>query len=144
MPSKRITTAVRSRLGRRRRTGAILSMELILVLPIVLAVLFGLIEIGMLWSSGQRVKEAAAAGCRVAGFRGATEPAVRRAVEQTLGRKSLVDCYQLQIIQPQENPNEVCVSVSVPMTAAAPDMLAFFGFSLKNRQLASHSVMRRE
>lgn len=119
-------------------------MELILVLPIVMAVLFGLIEIGMLWSSGQRVKEAAAAGCRVAGFRGATEAAVRRAVEQGLGRKSLVDCYQLQITQPQENPHEVCVSVTVPMTAAAPDMLAFFGFSLKNRQLASHSVMRRE
>lgn len=119
-------------------------MELILVLPIVLAVLFGLIEIGMLWSSGQRVKEAAAAGCRVAGFRGATEPAIRRAVEQSLGRKSLIESYQLQIRQPQENPNEVCVSVSVPMTSAAPDMLRFFGFSLKDRQLASHSVMRRE
>lgn len=114
------------------------------MLPIVMAVLFGLIEIGMLWSSSQRVKEAASAGCRIAGFRGATEPAIRRAVEQTLGRKSLVDCYQMQINQPTENPNEVCVSVTVPMTAAAPDMLAFFGFSLKNRQLAAQCVMRRE
>ena len=130
--------------ARRSRLGAVLSMELILVLPIVMALLFGMIEIGMLWSSGQRVKEAAAAGSRVAGFRGADELAIRRAVEQGLGRKALVKSYELNVTKIQENPNEVCVTVTVPMSAAAPDMLKFVGFSLVGRTLTAESIMRRE
>jgi len=119
-------------------------MELVLVLPIVLGLLFATVEIGMLWSSGQRVKEAAAAGCRVAGFRGGSEAAVRRAVETTLGRKALTTNYTLRITQPPENPQEVCVAVSVPMTVSAPDLLCFLGFSLSDRTLSSESIMRRE
>lgn len=114
------------------------------MLPIVMALLFGMIEIGMLWSSSQRVKEAAAAGSRVAGFRGADELAVRRAVEHGLGRKSLVESYKLKVTKLIENPNEVCVTVTVPMSAAAPDMLKFIGFSLSGRTLTAESIMRRE
>jgi Flp pilus assembly protein TadG len=128
----------------RRRLGAILSMELVLVLPIVLGLIFATIEIGMLWSSGQRVKEAAAAGSRVAGFRGADESAVRRAVEHGLGRKNLSENYTLDISHPDDNPHEVCVTVTVPMKAAAPDLLTFLGFSLEDRRLTAHSIMRRE
>lgn len=119
-------------------------MELILVLPIVMALVFGMIEIGMLWSSGQRVKEAAAAGCRVAGFRGADQVAVRRAVEHGLGRPSLVKNYNINVTNVNNNPYEVCVSVSVPMSAAAPDLLKFVGFSLVGRTLTAESIMRRE
>jgi len=126
----------------RRRLGAVLSMELILVLPIVLGLVFSIIEFGMLWSASQRVKDASAAGCRTASFRGADETAVRRAVERTLGRPSLITNYSIDIRQ--DVSNEVSVSVAVPMRSAAPDLLRFVGFALDGRLLSSQTVMRKE
>lgn len=129
---------------RRRRLGAVLSMELVLVLPIMIAMICAMIEFGMLWSSGQRVKEAATAGCRTATFRGADEAAIRKSIEQTLGRKSLVAGYSLEINKPDPNSKEVAVTVSVPMKAAAPDLLAFIGFGLKQRAVTARTIMRCE
>jgi Flp pilus assembly protein TadG len=127
---------------RLRRLGAVLSMELILVLPIVLALVFSVIEFGMLWSSSQRVKDAATAGCRTASFRGADETAIRRAVERSLGKPALVANYSLDIRQ--DVSNEVSVAVTVPMRSAAPDLLRFVGFALDGRLLSSQTVMRKE
>jgi Flp pilus assembly protein TadG len=134
----------KNRLSRRgrRRLGAVLSMELILVLPIVLALVFSIIEFGMLWAASRRVEDAAAAGCRTASFRGADETAIRRAVERTLGRPTLIANYSINI--QQDVLNEVSVSVAVPMRSAAPDLLRFVGFALDGRLLSSQSVMRKE
>lgn len=127
---------------RTRRLGAVLSMELILVLPIVLGLVFSIIEFGMLWSSSQRVKDAATAGCRTASFRGADESAIRRAVENSLGKPALIANYSIDI---QQNvSNEVSVAVAVPMRSAAPDLLRFVGFALDGRLLSSQTVMRKE
>lgn len=79
------------------------------------------------------MKEAATAGCRTATFRGADEAAIRKSIEQTLGRKSLVTNYILQIDKPGPDSKEVAVTVSVPMKAAVPNLLAFIGFGLKMR-----------
>ena len=38
----------------------------------------------------------------------------------------------------------VTVEVRVPMDAAAPDLLRFFGFSLRNRMLLAKTTMRKE
>jgi Flp pilus assembly protein TadG len=126
----------------RLRLGAVLSMELILVLPIVLGLVFSIIEFGMLWSSSQRVKDASTAGCRTASFRGADESAIRRAVEQTLGRPALIANYSIDVRQ--DVSNEVSVIVAVPMRSAAPDLLRFVGFALDGRRLSSQTVMRKE
>jgi len=136
--------ATRRSSQRRRRLGAVLSMELILVLPIMIAMICAMIEFGMLWSSGQRVKEAATAGCRTATFRGADEAAIRKSIERTLGRKSLVAEYSLDIDKPGPDSKEVAVTVSVPMKAAAPDLLAFIGFGLKQRAVIARTIMRCE
>lgn len=130
--------------SRRRRLGAVMSMELIFVLPILLALILASIEFGMLWSSGRRVEEAAAAGCRTASFRGADDLAVRRSIERTLDRASLVKTYAIDIRRDLPNPNEVCVTVKVPMKAAAPDMLGIIGFTLGSRTITAQSVMRKE
>jgi hypothetical protein len=139
---------IRSSSQRRRssasRLGAVMSMELIFVLPILLALIFASIEFGMLWSSGRRVEEAAAAGCRTASFRGADDFAVRRSIERTLDRPSLVNTYAIDINRSLPNPNEVCVTVKVPMKAAAPDMLGIIGFTLGTRTITAQSVMRKE
>jgi Flp pilus assembly protein TadG len=117
-------------------------MELILVLPIVLALVFSIIEFGMLWSASRRVEDAAAAGCRTASFRGADESAIRRAVERTLVKPTLIANYSIDIRQ--DVSNEVSVSVAVPMRSAAPDLLRIVGFSLDGRRLSSQTVMRKE
>ena len=131
-------------LARRSRCGALLSMELILVLPIVIGLVMATIEVGMLWSAGQRVHEAAAVGCRTAAFRGADEQAVRRAVELRLDKKALIDAYAVEVRPHAANPDEICFTLSVPMTAAAPDLMKFFGFSLKDRRIVAQSIMRKE
>lgn len=130
--------------ARKRRLGAVLSMELIFVLPILLALILASVEFGMLWSSGRRVEEAAAAGCRTASFRGADEAAIRRSIERTLDRASLVKNYAIDVRRDLPDPSEVCVTISVPMKAAAPDMLGIIGFTLGSRKITAQSVMRKE
>ncbi len=130
--------------SRRRRLGAVLSMELIFVLPLLFALILASVEFGMLWSSGRRVEEAAAAGCRTASFRGADEQAVRRSIERVLDRASLVRSYSLDVRRDLPDANEVCVTVSVPMKAAAPDMLGLIGFTLGSRKITAQTVKRKE
>ncbi len=139
--ARRNTTRISAR---KRRLGAILSMELIFVLPILLALILASVEFGMLWSSGRRVEEAAAAGCRTASFRGADEVAIRRSIERTLDRASLVKSYAVDVRRDLPDTNEVCVTVTVPMKAAAPDMLGIIGFTLGSRKITAQSVMRKE
>lgn len=119
-------------------------MELVLVLPIVIGLICSSVEIGMLWTAGQRLDEAAGAGCRVAGFRGADVASVRRHVENCLRRQALIKNYQLDIQDLGPNSESIAVTVSVPMDAAAPDLLCMLGFSLKNRKLTAQAVMRKE
>ncbi|MGC3969137.1 MAG: TadE/TadG family type IV pilus assembly protein [Pirellulales bacterium] len=144
MKRSSINRRIARRSVERRRLGAVLSMELILVLPIMIGLVCALIEFGMLWSSGQRVKEAASAGCRTASFRGADEQAVRTAVERTLGRRNLITTYSLNVEKVRPESNEVAVTVSVPMNAAAPDLLAFLGFGLKEKTVVARTIMRTE
>ena len=134
----------RRSLRHRRRLGAVLSMELILVLPIALALIFASIEVGMIWAAGQRVNEAAAAGCRTASFRGCDASAIRRSVESRLARKPMIDACQIDVQPATPDKPEVCVTVSVPMRSAAPDLLSFIGFSLGDRKLVSQTIMRKE
>jgi len=119
-------------------------MELLFVLPILFGLSLALIEFGMLWTSGQRVKEAATAGCRAASFRGADEVAVRRSVERSLGRKALITNYSLNVQKNAPFNDEVAVTVRVPMKAAAPDLLGFIGFGLGNRDVVAQTTMRLE
>lgn len=119
-------------------------MELILVLPIALAMIFASIEVGMIWSAGQRVNEAAAAGGRTASFRGADLTAVRRSVEGRLARQSMIDACTIDVLPATPENPEICVTVSVPMRSAAPDLLSFVGFSLGDRKLVSQMIMRKE
>ena len=127
-----------------RRRGAVLSMELLLVLPIVAGLLLALVEFSMLWSANQRVKLAANAGARVASFSGSNLPAVEQAAALALNKRSLLQTMQVAVQGGQHTGDLVCVRVAVPMRAAAPDLLSLFGFSLANRQLSAETIMRKE
>ena len=84
LPSPRLSRRGR---GRRDRAGAVFSLELLLVLPILLTVCLGIVELCMLLMGMQRVQAASNAACRVAtlpandlegpaDFRGAPIPGV--------------------------------------------------------------------
>jgi Flp pilus assembly protein TadG len=127
-----------------RRLGAILSMELVVVLPIVIAVCVGMVELSMLWSASHRAQSAAAAGCRVATYPGATMHAVRQAIETNLSKANLIRSYQVEVVGGLRTGDEIAVTVNVPQSACAPDMLRPFGFSLQGKFVTARSVMRRE
>jgi len=137
-----------ARTGRRARRGALFSMELIIVLPIAVGIFFAIAEFSMLWLANQKIKSASQVACRVGTLPAtdslAQDQAVRQAAERVLRDKKLLDNYQLEFIPGAFSGDEVVVRIKLPMDAAAPDMLAFLGFSLSDRKITAHTVMRRE
>jgi len=129
---------------RPKRAGAILSTELLLVLPILTAILFAFVEFSMLWAGNQQVVAAARAGCRVASMQGATVEEVERVVHLTLGRPRYVAASQVEVLLGKHTGDPVAVEVRLPMAAVAPDLLALLGFRLGDRELVADMVMRKE
>ncbi|MBS0210488.1 MAG: pilus assembly protein [Planctomycetes bacterium] len=129
---------------RRRRLGAVVTMELLLVLPIVLALLLGLVEFSMLWIARQHVQESARSACRVATFCGNNPAAVTEAAQLALRKQSLVQNAQVLIRGGQFSGDLVAVRVAVPMRAAAPDLLSMFGLGFGQAEIAAEAVMRKE
>ena len=142
----------RTLLRRRRRPagrkGALLSAELLFAFPVLAGLLLGIIEFGMLLAAEQRVETACREACRVGSLPAsdshALGQAVRQAAEQALASASLVQTYTLSFQPGQYTGDPVMVQVSVPMRAAAPDLLLIVGFGLTGRQLNAQCVMRKE
>jgi len=126
-----------------RRRGAILSMELVLVLPIFLLLIFSITEFSLLMSALARVSTAAQSGARLMSISGAQEEEVQGRVAELLG-PALAAGSEI-IVTPGNYPGEVgTVSVRVPMNNASPDLLWMIGFGLSNRSLESSSAMVME
>jgi Flp pilus assembly protein TadG len=138
----------RLRSPRATRLGAVLSVELLLVLPILGALCLGIVELSLLLMGMQRVEAASSAACRVATLPAsdpaALEQAVRAAAAQALLKQPLVQAQEIQFDLGQFPGDPVMVEVRVPMTAAAPDLLNMLGISLQGRKLVSRTVMRKE
>jgi hypothetical protein len=134
--------------AKRQRLGAILSFELVLVLPIAIALVVALVEFGLLWNGAHKVHLATEVACRVG-----TRPcedllvldnAVRQAAETALVDKRLAANHRLTFVAGAHTGDPVSVEIRVPMTAASPDMLAVFGFSLQKRYFDTRVVMSKE
>ncbi len=133
---------------RRRRRGIIVSVELLLALPLLIILLCAVVEFSMLWSVNHLVKAASHAGCRVAtlpaGHPAASEAAVRQAVAAALVRGRLIAAHQITFESGPFTGDPIMCEVRLPMNAAAPNMLAIFGFNLDGRELVTRTVMRKE
>lgn len=126
-----------------RRRGAILSMELVLVLPIFLLLIFSIVEFSMLMSAQTRVATAAQSGARMMSISGASGEEVQERVKDLLGPAFADDC-SIEI-QPASKPGEVGrVYVRVPMRCASPDLLWMVGFGLSERSIESDAAMVME
>jgi Flp pilus assembly protein TadG len=124
------------------------SVELIFIVPIVLALACAIVEFAMLWSGSHKVHLAAQNACRAA-----TRPCsdlklldktIRQIAQNSLLDRRLRANHRLTFQPGQHTGDPVAVEVKVPMTAASPDMLRFFGFSLQKRYLISRVVMAKE
>jgi hypothetical protein len=129
-----------------------LTMELLLVFPIVVALLLGMIEFSMILFSRQQLLAASREGARVAAL-GGDKQDVKNAVQRYLGQGRLAttevrltDAAGAAIASggavPPGEPVEVWLRL--PTNYAVPDLLKFVGFSIKKDELVARTVMRRE
>jgi Flp pilus assembly protein TadG len=133
---------------RRTRKGAVLSLELLLVFPILWVLCFGIVELSLLLMGMQRVQAASSAACRV-GTLPASDPVVQQqamkdAAARALGTVGLVNTYTMQSQVGQFAGDPVVVQIAAPMTAASPDFLRMIGFGLVGRQLTARTEMCKQ
>ena len=126
----------------KRRRGS-LSMELVLVLPILGILLMGLFEFSLLFFARSEVVDASRAGARKATLPGTTLADVELEVLQTLSPR-LRDAAQVGIESGAYSGDPVIVAVRVPMSAASPDLLWPIGFGLQNNDLVCETRMVKE
>lgn len=125
------------------RKGAILTMELILVLPLFLLLLFAIVEFSLLTSAQQRISDAARVGVRKICVANATEATVCREVLHSLG-PSLAANATINITRPPRQGEIANVRIAVPMNNATPNLLWIAGFSVNQRHLIADAPMVRE
>jgi hypothetical protein len=130
-----------------RRSGS-LSLELLLVFPILVALLLATIEFSMLAVVRQQVLTASREGARVAA-QGGDASEVERAVHVFLGGGTLANAeVQTVLTDDKGNPlfpgDPVTVLVRVPADRAVPDLLPFIGQSIRGEFVVGCTVMRKE
>lgn len=103
---------MRTRLGPKRRRAAA-AVELAVVTPLLLTMLFGIIEFGYAFTVRQSLATAAREGARLAAMPGTTEAEVRARVEEFLMPVGVTATDIMLTRATPENPTEV-VRVIVP------------------------------
>lgn len=125
-----------------RRAGW-LSLELALVLPILGLVLFALFEFTLLFLARGELETAGRQGLRIASLPGTTEEDVDVVVRQTLGPR--FGPRVAIVVEPGEKTGDaVAVSLVLPMSATAPDLLWPIGWTLRDRNLQAVSRGTKE
>ncbi len=126
----------------------LVTVELLYVVPIVAALFFAVLQFSLLLSANNQLKLASQMACRVGSLPSSDpavlEAAVREAARHALLKQNLIGAHRLVFRPGRHSGDPVLVEIRVPMKAAAPDMLGFIGFSLKDRELVARTVMRKE
>ncbi len=134
---------VRRGSGRKRLQKGILTVELVLVLPLVLMLLFALVELSMIARAQQTLIVAARDGARTASLSGATAEQVEQAVRRHL-RGRLAAEAQIRIELAKRSGEPATVQVRAPMHAVAPDLLRMIGFGISDRYIVARTTMCKE
>ncbi len=148
---------VSNRSRARRRKGAVLSIELVMVVPILLSILLALVEFGILLMATQGVGAGASVGARAAGVASSSRASVEAAIDTALqgwvwqGQHEVLifvngqaDTGSNHLLASAVTGDVVSVTVKVPMDQAAPDLLRYFGISIADKELISTYVTRKE
>jgi Flp pilus assembly protein TadG len=137
--------SVKTEFERRRnpKRSGMLSAELIMTLPILAIVLFGLFEFALLFTARGELSEATRAGARKATMPGVTFDSVEDEIRRVLSPR-LARTMEVSIDQGQRSGDVVTVAIACDMNSASPDLLWPIGYSLKNRKLYEVTKMIRE
>jgi hypothetical protein len=128
--------------ARRLRRGY-LSLELVMVLPILGVVLMGLFEFSMLFFARGSVVEASRIGARTASLPGADRQSIEAEIRKVLSPR-LGQTMRITVDAGERTGDVVAVGVSVPMGSASPDLLWPVGYSLAGRNLYCETRMIKE
>lgn len=125
-----------------------LTLELVLVLPVLLIVVLGIVQLSLLLLANQAVAAAANVGARTASLPGATASTVESAVNQALGPWQFGPAIEPIVVEPDPatapTGTPVEVTVSVRSVVAVPNLLKFVGISLDEHRLRATFVARKE
>ena len=117
-------------------------VELAVVLPLLLTIVFGIIEFGWIFMVRETLTNASREGCRVAALQGSNEQDVRDQVAASMAGAGLTN-YTVEITDSTpSNPTET-VKVKIPYAQVSLLKGYFFGGST-NFNLAATTVMRKE
>ena len=119
------------------------SIELLLTLPMLLIVIMGAVELGMLLSGRAAVVEASRQAARKASLPNATDDEIQAAALGNLSTRMQAGA-SIQVHGGEKSGEEVTVSVQVPMLTASPDLLWPIGYSLSGRQLYAQTTYTKE
>jgi len=123
---------------RNRRAAAV--VEMAVVLPVLLTILFGIIEFGWTFMVYQSITNAAREGCRVAVLEGSTETDIQGRIDQYMTLVGITN-YQVEINRSATgNPTEEVI-VRVPY-ASVSLLNGYFGPT--NFNIAGKACMRKE
>ncbi len=140
MPSSQ---PVGSRPTLRRRRRGLMSFELVLTLPVLGIVLFGLFEFSLLFFARGDMVEAARIGARKASLPGVSITDVEDEVARVLPA-NLRSTLQVSVTPGEYSGDQVKVEVWAAMHSASPDLLWPIGLSLQDQQLYAVAHMNRE
>ncbi len=121
----------------------IISMELVLTLPLLMLLLLGMFEFSFLMAARGEVIQACRAGARMAVLNGVQGEDVETEVGNTLGGR-FGSSYLVQSQLGEHSGDEVVVTLRVPMTAAAPNLLWPVGYNIRGRELVAQARMLKE
>lgn len=138
---KRRLTACASQ--RSARKSGFVSIEVILVLPMLMVLLLGLFEFSMLFTARGQVVEAAHAAARMATLHGVDDLIIEDQARRSLSAP-LATSAKVETRHGVFSGDEVLVRVRVPMAAATPDLLWPIGYSVRNRELVAEARMLKE
>jgi hypothetical protein len=138
--------------ARRERRRGSLTVELLLVFPILLGLLLAMIEFSMLLYSRQQLVAASREGARTAALGGDLRD-VEQTVRYYLGegrladaQVSMIDMHGQSVSAANAVPPGEPVEVWLRLRAnhAVPDLLRIVGYSIKDDEIVARTVMRRE
>jgi Flp pilus assembly protein TadG len=116
-------------------------VELAVVLPLLLTIVFGIIEFGWVFMVRETLVNASREGCRVAVLQGSTQQDVTDQVDASMAGAGL-SSYSVQITSSTPgNPNET-VQVLIPY--ADVSLLGGYFGGTTNFNLTATTVMRKE
>lgn len=147
-----IPAARRRRFPKGARRAGHLTLELMLIFPIVLVLLLAMVEFSLILHARQQLLSASREACRVAAMGGSLLD-VQEQAKQCLGEGrlgdaevALTDANGQPLVSGQGVPSgtTVMVWVRLPTWHVVPDLLRFIGYSIKEDEIVGRTAMRRE